>query len=127
MRRASGLYRMNIRGGRHRASLCGPSCFLHSCSRFRSSSVFIALYSPATIRMVPVLPGMEREACVTLALKQDDRKDDALDRTWGPSEIVAADRLVRAREAVHGPFPEGIDTRLREVLAARGVKQLYRH
>ena len=42
--------------------------------------------------MVPALPGMEREACVTLALKQDDRKDDALDRTWGPSEIVTADR-----------------------------------
>ena len=78
--------------------------------------------------MVPALSGMEREACVTLALKQDGRKDDALDRMWAPSEIVTADRLVRAREAVHGPFPEGIiDTRLREVLAARGVKQLYRH
>ncbi len=66
---------------------------------------------------------------MTLALKQDGRKDDALDGMWewGPSEIVTADRLVRAREAVHGPFPEGIDTRLREVLAARGVKQLYRH
>ncbi len=77
--------------------------------------------------MVPALSGMEREAYVTLALKQDGRKDDALDRMWGPSEIVTADRLVRAREAVYGPFPEGIDTRLREVLAARGVKQLYRH
>ena len=64
---------------------------------------------------------------MTLALERESRSSDALARSLGASEIVTADRLIEARDAQYAPFPEGVDDRLRDVLAARGVEQLYRH
>ena len=49
------------------------------------------------------------------------------DRPDAPDGWVTAVRRMAPRAAEYAPFPEGVDARLREVLAARGIEQLYTH
>ena len=49
------------------------------------------------------------------------------DRPDDPDAWVTAVRRIPARPADYAPFPEGIDARVREVLAARGIEQVYTH
>jgi DEAD/DEAH box helicase domain-containing protein len=51
----------------------------------------------------------------------------ALDRRDSPDEWVTAIRRLEARPAQYAPFPEALDSCLREVLEARGIDQLYTH
>jgi DEAD/DEAH box helicase domain-containing protein len=51
----------------------------------------------------------------------------ALQRADTPDSWVTAVRRLAPRPARYAPFPEGVDPRLREVLVARGVEQLYSH
>ena len=44
-----------------------------------------------------------------------------------PDGWITAVRRLEARDARYAPFPEGVDPRLRDLLAARGVGQLYTH
>jgi DEAD/DEAH box helicase domain-containing protein len=44
-----------------------------------------------------------------------------------PDAWVTAVRRLPARAAEYAPFPEAIDSRLRDVLGARGIAQLYTH
>jgi len=74
-----------------------------------------------------------------LARRTDPAHDQALqtvlDRLTGgsverpdsPDAWVTAVRRLPARAAQFGPFPEAIDSRLRDALAARGIEQLYTH
>jgi DEAD/DEAH box helicase domain-containing protein len=52
---------------------------------------------------------------------------DTLERADTPDGWVTAVRRLAPRAAKYGPFPEGVEPRLREVLAARGVAELYSH
>ncbi len=52
---------------------------------------------------------------------------NALDRPDTPDGWVTAVRRLPARAAEYAPFPDALDGRLREVLAARGIEQLYTH
>ena len=49
------------------------------------------------------------------------------DRPDDPDAWVTAVRRMSAKSAEYAPFPEGIDARVREVLAARGIEQVYTH
>jgi DEAD/DEAH box helicase domain-containing protein len=49
------------------------------------------------------------------------------DRPDSPDGWVTAVRRMPARPAEYAPFPEGVDTRLRQVLGTRGIDQLYTH
>ena len=49
------------------------------------------------------------------------------ERADTPDGWVTAVRRQPAVPAVFAPFPDGVDARLREVLAARGIEQLYTH
>ena len=49
------------------------------------------------------------------------------DRADTPDGWVTAVRRMAPRAAEHAPFPEGVEGRLRQVLAARGIDQLYTH
>jgi DEAD/DEAH box helicase domain-containing protein len=49
------------------------------------------------------------------------------DRADTPDGWVTAVRRMAPRAAEHAPFPEGVEGRLRRVLAARGIEQLYTH
>ena len=74
-----------------------------------------------------------------LARRTDPAHDQALqtvlDRLTGgrverpdsPDAWVTAVRRLPARSAEYASFPEAIDGRLRQVLAARGIEQLYTH
>jgi DEAD/DEAH box helicase domain-containing protein len=50
-----------------------------------------------------------------------------IERPDNPDAIVTAVRRLPPVEARHAPFPDGIDSRLREALARRGIAQLYSH
>jgi DEAD/DEAH box helicase domain-containing protein len=52
---------------------------------------------------------------------------NSADRVDTPDGWITAVRRQPAVEARFAPFPEGVDPRLREVLAARGIEQLYSH
>ena len=74
-----------------------------------------------------------------LARRTDPAHDQALqtvlDRLTGgnteradaPDGWVTAVRRLPARAAEYAPFPDAIEPRLRQVLAARGIEQLYTH
>ena len=49
------------------------------------------------------------------------------ERADSPDAWVTAVRRQPAVPAVFAPFPDSVDTRLQEVLAARGIEQLYSH
>jgi DEAD/DEAH box helicase domain-containing protein len=49
------------------------------------------------------------------------------DRPDRPEAWVTAVRRLPARAAEYVPFPDGVDERLKQVLAARGIDQLYTH
>ena len=49
------------------------------------------------------------------------------DRPDAPDAWVTAVRVLPARGADYAPFPDAIDDRLRDVLKARGIEQLYTH
>ncbi len=49
------------------------------------------------------------------------------DRADTPDGWVTAVRRMAPRAAEYAPFPEGVDRRLRQVLSARGINQLYAH
>src|SRR5687767_3588405 len=49
------------------------------------------------------------------------------DRPDNPDAWVTAVRRLPAKTADYGPFPDAVDARLRAVLAARGIQQLYTH
>ncbi len=49
------------------------------------------------------------------------------DRDDTPDGWVTAVRRLAPRAAEYAPFPEGVDDRLQQVLAARGIEQLYTH
>jgi DEAD/DEAH box helicase domain-containing protein len=49
------------------------------------------------------------------------------ERADSPDGWVTAVRAIPARAAVHAPWPEPIDPRLRAALEARGIAQLYSH
>jgi DEAD/DEAH box helicase domain-containing protein len=49
------------------------------------------------------------------------------DRVDSPDGWVTAVRSIPPRAAVHAPWPESIDARLRSALEARGVHELYSH
>ena len=51
----------------------------------------------------------------------------SLDRPDTPDGWVTAVRRLPARAAEFAPFPAGVDDRLRQVLSARGVRDLYTH
>jgi DEAD/DEAH box helicase domain-containing protein len=80
--------------------------------------------------IVPLmLPARRTGSAHDLALQ------NALDRLTGgvpdrpdtPDAWVTAIRRLEAREARYAPFPQQIDERLRDVLSARGIEQLYSH
>ena len=45
----------------------------------------------------------------------------------GVTEVVTASRVIPAREAEFGAFPEVVDNRLRQVLAEGGIDRPYTH
>ena len=49
------------------------------------------------------------------------------ERSDNPDAWVTAVRRLPARDAAFAPCPDGVDARLRDVLAARGIEQLYTH
>src|SRR5215203_2957447 len=49
------------------------------------------------------------------------------ERADSPDGWVTAVRAIPARAAVHAPWPDGIDSRLRGALESRGVAELYSH
>src|SRR5437016_9981522 len=49
------------------------------------------------------------------------------DRPDSPDGWVTAVRRLASRAAEHSAFPEAVDVRLRQVLGARGIEQLYTH
>src|SRR5688572_1746785 len=49
------------------------------------------------------------------------------DRPDAPDSWVTAVRRLPAKTAQYAPFPDAIDERLKGVLAARGIEQLYTH
>jgi DEAD/DEAH box helicase domain-containing protein len=49
------------------------------------------------------------------------------DRADTPDGWVTAVRRMAPRTAEYAPFPEGVDSRLRQVLSARGIDRLYTH
>jgi len=49
------------------------------------------------------------------------------DRADTPDGWVTAVRRMAPRAAEYAPFPEGVDSRLRQALCARGIEQLYTH
>jgi DEAD/DEAH box helicase domain-containing protein len=51
----------------------------------------------------------------------------AIERPDSPDTWVTAVRRLPARTAEFAPFPDTVDVRLRQVLAARGIEQLYTH
>jgi ATP-dependent helicase YprA (DUF1998 family) len=51
----------------------------------------------------------------------------ALERADDPDGWITAVRRLPARQAVYADFPDGIDSRLARVLAARGVTRPYTH
>jgi hypothetical protein len=50
-----------------------------------------------------------------------------LERSDAPDGWVTAVRTIAAREAAWAPWPEAVDPRLRDALAARGIAQPYTH
>jgi DEAD/DEAH box helicase domain-containing protein len=50
-----------------------------------------------------------------------------IDRPDSPDAWVTAVRRLPSRQAQFAPFPEAVDTRLRQVLQERGIEQLYTH
>jgi DEAD/DEAH box helicase domain-containing protein len=76
-----------------------------------------------------MLPARRTGSAHDLALQ------NALDRLTGgvpdrpdtPDGWVTAIRRLEARDARYAPFPAGVDERLRDVLGARGIEQLYTH
>jgi DEAD/DEAH box helicase domain-containing protein len=50
-----------------------------------------------------------------------------LERSDAPDGWVTAVRTIAAREAAWAPWPEAVDPRLRDALAARGIPQPYTH
>src|SRR5262245_8806263 len=83
--------------------------------------------------------GIEGEPPAGALAKSEPARDRALknviesltgriaDRPDTPDAWITAVRLLPARGAEHAPFPEAIDPRLRDVLTARGIEQLYTH
>ena len=82
-----------------------------------------------------MLPATRTGSTHDLALQSvlDRLTKGAIDRMAGsdlPDDAngwVTALRRLPAAEARHAPFPAGVDERLRDVLRARGVAQLYTH
>ena len=70
--------------------------------------------------MFPELPAPDRSRELAPLLKKLERMADA----DGP---VRAIRRTPARPAEFAEFPSGVDPKLREVLAARGISKLYTH
>src|SRR5687767_2966179 len=62
-----------------------------------------------------------------LQIVLDRLTGNALDRPDTPDGCVTAVRRLPARAADYAPFPDGLDSRLRDVLASRGIDQLYTH
>src|SRR5580765_3466321 len=71
----------------------------------------------------------------SLETAHDQSLQSAVDRLTGglsdrpdrPDGWVTAVRRIAPRSAQYAPFPEGVDPRLRQVLGARGIDQLYTH
>jgi DEAD/DEAH box helicase domain-containing protein len=80
-------------------------------------------------------PGLARWGAVRTHPAHDQALQTVLDRLTGgaadrpdsPDSWVTAVRRLPARTAQHAPFPEGLEERLRDVLVARGIAQLYTH
>ncbi len=70
-----------------------------------------------------------------LALRREDTESALLsvlkaleiERTLGAEPVLAALRRFPPQEARYAEFPEDVDSRLRDVLARRGVERLYTH
>ncbi len=65
-----------------------------------------------------------RESALQTAL---ERLSGGIERADTPDGWVTAVRRLPARDAQYASFPDGIDERLREVLRARGIEQMYTH
>ena len=72
---------------------------------------------------------------ITAQTAHDKSLQSAVDRLTGglsdrpdsPDGWVTAVRRMAPRSAQYAPFPEAVDHRLRQVLGARGIEQLYTH
>ena len=80
-------------------------------------------------------PGLARRGAIRTDPAHDQALQAALDRLTGgvrdrpdtPDSWVTAVRRLPARTADYAPFPDALDERLRDVLVARGIAQLYTH
>ena len=76
-----------------------------------------------------MLPARRTDPAHDIALQSvlDRLTGGVPDRPDSPDGWVTAVRRMAARAAEYAPFPDAIDSRLREVLTGRGVEQLYTH
>jgi DEAD/DEAH box helicase domain-containing protein len=76
-----------------------------------------------------MLPARRTDPAHDLALQTalDRLTGGVPDRPDSPDAWVTAVRRLDAKAAQYAPFPAAVDDRLRSVLAARGVEQLYTH
>ena len=80
-------------------------------------------------------PGLARWGATRTDPARDTALQTVLDRLTGgspdrpdtPDGWVTAVRRLAARAAEYAPFPDPLDERIREVLAARGIERLYTH
>ena len=76
-----------------------------------------------------MLPARRTDSAHDLALQSvvDRLTGGFPDRADTPDGWVTAVRRMAPRAAEYAPFPEGVNGRLRQVLSARGIDQLYTH
>src|SRR5206468_8342416 len=82
-----------------------------------------------------MLPSRRTDSAHDQILQSDQSLQSAVDRLTGglsdrpdsPDGWVTAVRRMAPRSPQYAPFPEAVDDRLRQVLGARGIDQLYTH
>ncbi len=76
-----------------------------------------------------MLPARRTDPAHDIALQSvlDRLTGGVPDRPDSPDAWVTAIRRLPARAAEYAPFPDALDSRLRDVLIGRGVEQLYTH
>src|SRR5262245_45168322 len=77
--------------------------------------------------VLPALRSSERKEVALQGALQVLAPGAALDRPDTPDAVITAVRILPATEAALAPFPQGIEPRVRQVLIARGMGQLYSH
>jgi DEAD/DEAH box helicase domain-containing protein len=92
-------------------------------ARLVGLSPFVRYHPPA------MLPARRTDSAHdrTLQTVVDRLTGGIADRPDSPDGWVTAVRCMPACAARYAPFPEGVDDRLRHVLAARGIEHLYTH